>query len=1023
MIWGKSRMHHNNLCFTSLLFLTLCGMLTVTGAFADEVTVEYVPGELIVWFDTNAGLSAQAMEQMYSAAHVQIGAKQLKTLSALGYPQIQLVQIPAESSVEQTAQDYLSIAGVKYAEPNYIVKVQKTPNDPRYPDLWGMDFIDAPIAWEYTTGSKQVLVAVVDTGVDYNHPDLAANMWTNPGEIPGNGIDDDGNGFIDDYYGWNFADNNADPMDRNGHGTHVAGTIGAVGNNGIGVAGVNWDVSIMAVKGLGDDGRGSTFALISGVIYASNMGADIINNSWGGGSPSRALTEAVRLSPALIVFAAGNDGTNLDIEPESTNIDRPNVILVAASNVDGDPAWYTNYGKTTVHVTAPGGETSDEKDPNGILSTTPNNTYSFYQGTSMAAPMVSGLAALIKAANPSLTAPEIKNIIIETVTPAPQWSELTITGGIVNAANAIAKTIPPALITSEDGVGYVWSEDKTLLTITESGSYAFANSEFGPFGMFIDAPLVSLDGRKWQTNEQIMITGYRFVVDDENVLIGIHGKTDYMETLNLEHVNVTLHALDEDFYISGIYVARNIFDSSISIRGTNGNLIDGVGTLHGFFKNSKISILAGDESVSTGVRYLYGTIVGGDITISTPRLAQDFIITGVEYVDETGVISGGFITLTGVGSGIAHGVSNLMGTVTGGLFTIHSDEVYGVSEIAGGSISDGGFKLHGYSDAIGIGEMHSNAMLSGGLFEITSNNFAIGIEFMDESTVSDGVFIVHGDLATTGISEMRSNAVLSGGTFFASSNNWAAGIEFVQDKSTVSGSEFHIFAKESVGIMLLTENSVVKASSFNVQGTNVAIGLFLLSGTSVMDTNAEFRVRALNPDGRATGIWYCMDGVISDGELRAESNGHAFSIIDNQCTITNGKLWAVSPLGGRAVGIYETTVLPLGGEINAWANIRELAFGIASPQLSNGKEIQNYGFDYDGEKFVGTATEYSIRSAMVREIYDTDKEIIIDAHPDMEALIIPDLSATSSETFGDPHVFSFSRPGYDRESILQRLEN
>ena len=422
-------MHRNNLCFTSILFLVLCGMLTITGAFADELTA--APGELIVWFDTHAGISAQAVEQMYSAAHVKVGAEEIKTLSVLGHPNIQLVQIPAGTSVEQAAQDYLSIEGVKYAEPNYIVEIQKTPDDPDYGFLWGMNTIMAPSAWEFTTGSKEVLVAVVDSGVDYNLPDLAANMWTNPGEIPDNGIDDDGNGYIDDYYGWNFANNNADPMDGQGHGTHVAGTIGAVGNNGVGVTGVNWDVSIMAVKGLGDDGRGFTFDLITGVIYASNMGADIINNSWGGeGAPSRALIEAIRMSPALIVFAAGNSSTNLDIEPDSVTINAPNVILVAASDAIGNPAPFTSYGKSTVHVAAPGVS---------IYSTTPNNNYEFFQGTSMAAPMVSGLAALMKAANPELSASEMKNIIMETTTPAPKWSEIVIAGGIINAANAVSK--------------------------------------------------------------------------------------------------------------------------------------------------------------------------------------------------------------------------------------------------------------------------------------------------------------------------------------------------------------------------------------------------------------------------------------------------------------------------------------------------------------------------------------------------------------------------------------------------------
>jgi len=398
---------------------------------ADDSNPDYVPGELIVWFASQAEVSTQEMEQIYTTAHAQIGAEPVKTLSALGHTNIQLVQIPAETSVQQAAQDYLSIGGVKYAEPNYILETQKTPNDPYYGFLWGMDTIMAPSAWEYTTGSKAVIVAVVDSGVDYTHEDLKANIWTNPGEVPNNGIDDDRNGYIDDYYGWNFAYNNADPMDIYGHGTHVAGTIGAVGNNGAGITGVNWNLSIMAVKGLDNSGSGTMFGLISSIIYASNMGADVINNSWGSGNtPSALLEETVRQSPAVVVFAAGNENRNLDASPNTQTISGPNVILVAAAGENGDPASFTNYGKKSVQVAAPGVS---------IYSTTPNNNYEFRKGTSMATPHVSGLAALLKAADPSLSAAEIKNIIMETVTPGAQWSERVAAGGIINAASAIAK--------------------------------------------------------------------------------------------------------------------------------------------------------------------------------------------------------------------------------------------------------------------------------------------------------------------------------------------------------------------------------------------------------------------------------------------------------------------------------------------------------------------------------------------------------------------------------------------------------
>jgi len=534
----------------------------------------------------------------------------------------------------------------------------------------------------------------------------------------------------------------------------------------------------------------------------------------------------------------------------------------------------------------------------------------------------------------------------------------------------------PTLISLDAREGYVWSEDKTLLTITESGSYAFANTEFGEFGIYIDAPEVNLDGRKWisakPTEEQVTITGHRWVIDGERALIGIYGDVGYMATLNLAYIDIALEGAIEDNIVGGVFAVQNILESSIVIHGADGNIIDGIEELYGSFDNSVITILAADGTVSTGIWHVHGTIVEGEITITAPRLTQDFIIIGVE--DVFGTISGGSITLTGDGSGLARGVSNLMGTITDGTFTIRSDEVYAVEEMEGGTVAGGIFNLHGYSFVTGIGEMHSNA-------------------------------------------------VLSGGTFVASSNNWAAGIEFVQDKSTVSGGAFDIFGKEAVGILTLEENSVVQTGEFKVQGTDLAVGLYILTGTSVVGSGATFHASVLNPDGATGAVFMCMDGVISGGEFHAVSSGDAFALIENECTISDGTFWAVSPSGGFAVGIFEATVLPAGGEFNAWAQTYKTTFGIVSPELGNGKEIQNYSFVYDGQKFTGTATEYSVRSATVREIYDTDEVVPMTARPDMEALVIPGVASNEKDS-GEPYVISFtSRPGYDLESILERLKN
>ena len=218
---------------------------------------------------------------------------------------------------------------VEYAEPNYIWTLDVIPNDPRLDELWGLintgqtggtadADIDAELAWNVSTGSRGVVVGVIDTGVDYNHPELAANMWTNAGEIAGNGIDDDNNGYVDDVRGWDWVNDDNDPFDDHSHGTHCAGTIGAIGDNGIGVAGVNWQVTIMPLKFLDAAGSGYTTDAVRAVQYATTMGADLTSNSWGGASFSQALHDAIQAAGAAesaVVAAAGHDYADNDAAP------------------------------------------------------------------------------------------------------------------------------------------------------------------------------------------------------------------------------------------------------------------------------------------------------------------------------------------------------------------------------------------------------------------------------------------------------------------------------------------------------------------------------------------------------------------------------------------------------------------------------------------------------------------------------------------------------------------------------------
>ena len=350
-------------------------------------------------------------------------------------------------------------------EPDRALSTLAIPNDASFGTLWGLNNsgqspgvgnsdINAPEAWETTTGSRSVVVAVIDSGLDYTHPDLAANVWKNPREVAGDGIDNDANGFIDDVRGWDFANADADPMDDDGHGTHVSGTIGAVGNNAIGVTGVNWRVSIMGLKFLDAEGNGYTSNAVAAVTYATRMRRDFgvnvvaINASWGGEKRSAALADAITAAGRagiLFVAAAGNESSNNDrVATYPANQADDAVIAVAATNRSSRLAAFSNYGSTTVDLAAPGV---------AILSTVPGGGYASFSGTSMATPYVTGTVALMAAANPRATAAEIRSALLSTVKPVAALSRKVATGGLLDAAAAVrAITQPPPTPTTEGAV-------------------------------------------------------------------------------------------------------------------------------------------------------------------------------------------------------------------------------------------------------------------------------------------------------------------------------------------------------------------------------------------------------------------------------------------------------------------------------------------------------------------------------------------------------------------------------------------
>lgn len=349
-------------------------------------------------------------------------------------------------------------------EPDLAIRTASWPTDPLVSSQWNLkntgqyaatvgNDINAAQAWSMTTGSRNVVVAVIDSGIDLTHPDLAANIWTNPGDAAGNAVDDDRNGYQNDIHGWNFVDNNNQVSDGYGHGTHVAGIIGAVGNNGIGVTGISWQVSLMALKVQDSRGIGYTSSIIKAINYVTMMRRDhginivAVNASWEAAAGfSVVVQEAIRAvgnAGVTFVAAAGNQASNNDAIPHYPgNYRLPNVIAVAALSTTNTLASMSNYGGTTVDLAAPGSL---------IQSTFPGGAYGILSGTSMAAPQVTGVVALLAAVKPGITVAEVRAAILGTTTPVASLAGKVAAGGRLNAGAALASLgivlptpVPPA---------------------------------------------------------------------------------------------------------------------------------------------------------------------------------------------------------------------------------------------------------------------------------------------------------------------------------------------------------------------------------------------------------------------------------------------------------------------------------------------------------------------------------------------------------------------------------------------------
>ena len=442
------------------------GSTTTSGDAAD-------PQQWIVRFSERAVGAIAGLSRAVAAIEGSMSG--FRVLAGLGLPGQLLLE--TTSPLSKALEALAGRGDLVYFEPSTMISLGATaesiPNDPSFGTLYGLHNIgqsggtadadiDATEAWQVTTGSENVIVAVIDTGIDHTHPDLVDNIWVNPGETPGNGIDDDGNGFIDDVHGYDFVNNDGDPFDDEGHGTHVAGTIGATGNNGVGVVGVSWDVSLMGLKFLDANGSGSTADAVRAVNYATMMrnqyghNIRVTNNSWGGGGSSTALRDAIEAgaeADILFVAAAGNSGTDNDASPHyPSSYTSAAVVAVAATDRNDALASFSCFGATSVDLAAPGV---------GILSTVPGGGYASYSGTSMATPHVAGAAALALAVDPTLTVAELRAAILGTVDAKPGLAGQMVTGGRLNAAQMLQSlSSEPAVPAAPGGVS---ASDGTIL--------------------------------------------------------------------------------------------------------------------------------------------------------------------------------------------------------------------------------------------------------------------------------------------------------------------------------------------------------------------------------------------------------------------------------------------------------------------------------------------------------------------------------------------------------------------------------
>lgn len=659
----------------------------VGNSFLDS-GVEYIPNELLVQYAT------QSMTVKRGPAFVGIDAEvsetiHTKAMQSNGLGVLERVTLGSGISMQSAMEAIKRNPNVLYVEPNYIYRPAVISNDTYYTNgsLWGMYSNDSPSgvgpsgttnqfgsqaekAWnDNITGSSNVIIGVVDEGIQATHPDLVDNMWVNPFEVAGDGIDNDGNGYVDDIRGWDFVANDNSVYDgtSDDHGTHVAGTIGATGGNGTGVVGVNWDVTMISLKFLGATG-GSTANAVKALDYVTDLknrhGLNIVatSNSWGGGGYSQALHDAIIRSAnknILFVAAAGNGGSDGIGDSNDTVANYPSnynttvgtstqaaasydsVIAVASITSTGAISGFSNFGTTTVDIGAPG---------SGVWSTVPSNTYASYNGTSMATPHVTGAVALYASTKPvGTSAASIKQAILQSATPTASLAGKTVTGGRLNVYEAVRSQYAinvsaptPAATTTEAGGAVSFSV--TLGSAPTANVTIPLTSSDTTEGTISTASIV-FTPTNWNTPQTVTVTGVDDSIDDGNVgyivLLGAATSSDTNYN-GLNPSDVSLTNTDND--TAGITVSAPSGTTTTEAGGSvtftirlnsepTANVTIGISssdTTEGSVSAASLVFTAGNWSVAQSV-----TVTGVDDTLVDGNIVYSVILAAAISTDST----------------------------------------------------------------------------------------------------------------------------------------------------------------------------------------------------------------------------------------------------------------------------------------------------------------------------------------------------------------------------------------------------